>query len=183
MSLGIPPLNKATGRYTTVVKTFGATTDGGDAVDRVKLCIEGTGKAYRVADIRLMSGTIGSVPSLIGIIQIPSFYPDYNSGVPSSLYEPTTSVVFNGPIDSQILAMFVQSESAPSNPYIFIDDWPVYDSDVWLYVHSTQSGEKIICSVTLEEVELTEIGKLASLARITNYKATRYVPEPYVEPA
>ena len=63
-----------------------------------------------------------------------------------------------------------------------MDDWPVYDTDVWLYVHSSQASEDIICSVTLEEVELSQIGKLASLARITNYKATRYSAEPYVTP-
>lgn len=178
---GTPPLNKATGKYRTLIKTMGHAADEDD--DSYRICIEGTGKAYRVADIRMMSGTIGSVPGLVGVVQIPNWYPDATGGVPSALYKPTSTIQFNGPVSSTVIAMYVQSESAPNAPYIFIDDWPIYDTDIWLYVHSTQTGEELIVSVTLEEVELTEIGKLASLNRIADLQATRFSRQNYVEPS
>jgi hypothetical protein len=155
---------KATGNYIRIY----ATCDGSDQSNIRHIKLAGTGKAWRLVDIELVGRNVGSAPEMIALVQIPA----RNDGVDQGeqmIYTPTSTFDWNitnntGGSSGAILGVGLQYASFMER-YYMINDWPVYDTDVVLYGYNSENVHVNI-QLIFEEVKLSKVGKLQSLARI-----------------
>lgn len=158
------PHTKATGKYIHTFSTVGGTDQS--RIRHIKL--SGTGKAWRLVNIEMIGRNIGSVPDCIVLVQIPPRNDQADQGE-QMIYQPTSTFDWNitNNVGAGILGAKTQSASFPGGFWMMIDDWPFYDTDVVLYGFNSEDVHLNI-QLTFEEVKLSKIGKMSSLARIAN---------------
>ena len=165
MSLGSGiPHTKATGKYIHVF----ATVAGEDQSPIRHIKLSGTRKAWRLVNIEMVGRNIGSVPDCICLVQIPPRNDGPDQGE-QMIYQPTST--FNWAIGNNnaagMLGMKMQNASYPGGQWMMINDWPVYDTDVVLYGYNSEDVHLNI-QLTFEQVSLSKLGKMQSLAKIAN---------------
>ena len=116
----------------------------------------------------MVGRTVGSAPELIALVQIPGRNDKVDQGE-QMIYTPTSTFDLNitnntSGSSGAILGVGLQY-AAFMQRYYLINDWPVYDTDVVLYGYNSEE-EHINIQLIFEEVKLSKVGKLQSLARI-----------------
>ena len=91
----------------------------------------------------------------------------------------TSQEVLEKILSAELPAEGIQETSEQEQPAevkvdtVIDEDQVIYDSNMWVYGNDFTSEEPVTVQVTLEEVPLSEIGKIESLSRVATYMGIR----------
>ena len=132
-----------------------------------KIWLHGTRKAWRGVELKILPYSTIVPTAITALVAIES---EHSSG----RYSPSFSIWWNLHYNANVIAALNNVENASREPYVVIDeDQVIYDSNVWVYGNDFTSEEPVTVQVTLEEVPLSEIGKIESLSRVATYMGIR----------